>query len=326
LRDLITSDYPKLEILVLDDQSHDRTPEIIRSFAHDGVRFVKGETPPDGWLAKNWAYQQLYAAASGELLVFCGVDISFEPAALRGLVTTMLAKKEAMFCIIPNNEFPAGLDQQNALLLQPLRYAWELCLPRKFFKRPPVLSSCWIVTRKLLDKQGDFSAVASSLTPESHFAGLAAVTEGYSFVQAAAVLGVHSLKTTRDQWDTAVRTRYPQLHKRPEMVFVLSTIELLVFVIPLIVCIVALVHNFWLLAILTVLASIATNTAYTLIVRMTYQRFFLRSIMTLPFAAMLDVYIRHESMWRYEFGSITWKGRNVTFPVMHVIPRLPKLP
>src|SRR4029077_9013676 len=37
LQSLLAGDYPKLEIIVLDDCSQDRTSEIIRRFAHDGV-------------------------------------------------------------------------------------------------------------------------------------------------------------------------------------------------------------------------------------------------------------------------------------------------
>jgi len=41
----LASDYPKLEVLVLDDCSQDDTSEVIRSFAHQGVRFVQGSAP-----------------------------------------------------------------------------------------------------------------------------------------------------------------------------------------------------------------------------------------------------------------------------------------
>ena len=51
----IASDYPKLEIIVLDDCSQDRTAEIIRNFAHDGVRFIQSEDNKDNWLDKNKA-------------------------------------------------------------------------------------------------------------------------------------------------------------------------------------------------------------------------------------------------------------------------------
>jgi hypothetical protein len=58
LTSLLASTYPKLEIIVLDDCSQDkRTPEIIRSFAQSGIRFIAGEIPSDTWLAKNFAYK-----------------------------------------------------------------------------------------------------------------------------------------------------------------------------------------------------------------------------------------------------------------------------
>ena len=42
IESLVASNYPKLEILVLDDCSQDNTPEVIKSFAHKGVRFLSG--------------------------------------------------------------------------------------------------------------------------------------------------------------------------------------------------------------------------------------------------------------------------------------------
>lgn len=64
---LTASEYPKLEILVLDDCSATRqTPAIIKSFARAGVRFVHGEVPDESrWLAKNYAYEQLVHEACG---------------------------------------------------------------------------------------------------------------------------------------------------------------------------------------------------------------------------------------------------------------------
>src|SRR5581483_2264299 len=90
LTSLVGSDYPKLEILVLDDCSQNRqTSDIIRNFAHSGVGFVNGQVPPDNWLAKNYAYNQLAEAASGELILFCGVDTRFQSGSLRGLVGSL---------------------------------------------------------------------------------------------------------------------------------------------------------------------------------------------------------------------------------------------
>jgi len=322
LRALIATDYPKLEILVLDDQSHDRTPEIIRSFAHDGVRFINGKEPPAGWLAKNWAYQRLLDEASGDILVFAGVDARFGKSSLRALVTEMLVTSQQMVSILPTNNVRDDDHRTQSVLLQPARYAWELCIPRQPAKRPAVLSTVWAARRDHLVKQGGFAAVMRNITPESYFAKTAAA---YSFWKADGSLEFTSSKRFREQWDTAVRTRYPQLHKRPELVLLVSFLQAVSLVFPAGMVVVALLARMWPLAMLAATALIIQCMVYSAIVTITYRSFKLRSVAALPIAILLDIIIRHMSMWRYEFSQVIWKERDVTQPVMHVVPHLPPL-
>lgn len=326
LRSLVGSTYPKLEIIVLDDCSQgSRTSDIIRGFAHDGVRFIQGTPNDDDWLAKNWAYEQLFEASSGEIVLFCGVDVQFDPSTLRVLVTALLAKNKRMMSVLPQNTLPNGLRNQLSLLIQPARYAWELCLPRRRFNRPPVLSSCWLAERTLIDRSGAFGAVRQMITPEAYFAKKAIIRDGYSFVRSTPDVLLTSSKSYRDQWLTAVRTRYPQLRKRIEMVFFISLLELALLVAPFGLSVVAAVEAQWLTAGCATVAAIIICIVYSTLVRMAYQQRFISSLGLAPFAALLNVWLRHESLWRYEFGEVTWKGRNICIPVMHVIPRLPEL-
>ncbi len=50
LTEAVASEYSRLEILVIDDCSQDRTPQIIRDFAHDGIRFIQGTELNENWL------------------------------------------------------------------------------------------------------------------------------------------------------------------------------------------------------------------------------------------------------------------------------------
>ncbi len=233
LETLTASDYPKLEIIVLDDCSQNaRTPEIIRSFAQKGVRFLQGDDIKQNWLAKNQAYQQLLDAASGDYIVFAGVDTRFEPESLRRLVEAAMYKNKSMISVIPSNDTLSLFSQSESILLQPVRYAWELSLPRKMFKRPPVLSTCWIIQRKTLQSAGGFAAVSRSIVPESYFARVCAVHDGYSFMQSNEYIGIRSHKATPEQWDTGIRTRYPQLHRRPELVLLITIAEVFGLLLP----------------------------------------------------------------------------------------------
>ncbi|MBC7581525.1 glycosyltransferase [Aeromicrobium sp.] len=326
LESLLASDYPKLEIIVLDDCSQSKhTSDIIRSFAHEGVRFINGKTAPGCWLSKNWAYEQLFEASSGTLVLFCGVDIRFEPTAVRSLLTAQIAKDKRMMSVIPRNAVPRFGKDQLSLLIQPARYAWEFALPRRLFNRPPVLSSCWVAERTLIDRNGSFAAVKNSISPEAYFAKRATRRDGYSFVQSTSSMAITTVKTQTQQWATAVRTRYPQLRRRPENVCLITFIELGLILGALPMLIVAMVQGLVGQAFIATLALTLICLTYAEIVSLTYRQSFVRALFIAPLAVILDVYIRHESLWRYEFGEVSWKGRNVCLPVMRTIPRLPRV-
>jgi glycosyltransferase involved in cell wall biosynthesis len=327
LKSLIASDYPKLEIIVLDDCSQNtRTPEIIRDFAHDGVRFLSGKVPEENWLPKNQAYQQLLDAANGEYVLFTGVDSRYEPQSLRTLVSVQLQKKKSMVSLLPSNAVLASAQQDESLLLQPARYAWELSLPRKLFNRPPVLSTCWIANKKFLKSAGSFAAVSRSVVPESYFARVSVVHDGYSFMQSNEEIGIKSVKVAAEQWNTAVRVRYPQLHRRPELVLLMTLAEACGLLLPFVMAFNSLsADGFNFLSASALVNCLLILYFYGRVVAVTYRKFLMRGFLAAPFAAVADIAVLNYSMLKYEFSEVLWKGRNVCIPVMRAIPRLPKL-
>lgn len=326
LQDCITSllacHYPKLEILVLDDCSQERrTPEIIRSFAHDGVRFIKGREPEQHWLAKNQAYDELARQSSGEYLLFCGVDVRFEPGSLRQIVAYAVEKQKSMVCLMPVNRTPAG----STPLIQPMRYLWELALPRKLFNKPPVLSTAWLITRQSLEESGGFKAARRMVVPEAHFAAQTLRDNRYSFLASGDVFGISSNKTVADQRDTAIRVSYPSLHRRPQTVAVVGVLYAAWIIMPLLVLMYVL-QGALSPAYIVVAATPAVISAvlYGRLLGMAYGKVRIRDIVAFPVAAAMYVGLINYSMYKYEFSEVVWKGRNVCIPVMHVVPSLPK--
>ncbi|HET7059901.1 MAG TPA: glycosyltransferase [Candidatus Saccharimonadales bacterium] len=319
LRSLVASDYPKLEILVLDDCSQNkRTPGIIRDFAQSGVRFVAGQAPPRHWLAKNYAYHQLAAEANGELLLFCGVDTRFQTGSLRSMIEVMSQRRKQMVSFMPRNPVPPSLNIES-LLVQPARYAWELSLPRRLLRRPPVLSTCWLITAQALRGAGGLEAVSHSIAPESYFArSTARHQDGYSFLQSGTAIGLSSAKSLIEQCSTAVRTRYPQLHRRPELVALSVVGELAALVLPFALLVAAGVAHLGILAAINLVTSLLLAGFYSKIVRLTYRQFLSRGLWALPLAAIYDIGLLNYSMWRYEFREVIWKGRNVCVPLLKI--------
>lgn len=320
---LVASDYPKLEILVLDDCSQTKkTPEIIREYAHDGVRFVQGEEPKDSWLAKNQAYAHLTREASGELILFCGVDVRFGRSSLRDLVALMAAKQKPMVCILPWRTD----SQRRFAVTQAMRYFWELVPPRRLFGRPPVLSTCWIIAKDYLKDAGGFEAVARAIVPEAHFARQLIKVDGYSFIRASKSAGIESVKPAAEQRETAVRMRYPQLHKRPENVLLVAGADLVFLLLPfLIVALGFFVSIGQAAQVLALVAAMLLTVTHYRVVQVTRTGGTLAGLITLPYSVLYDLVLLHYSMYKYEFSVVDWKGRNVCVPAMHVIPRLPKV-
>ncbi len=325
LASVTASDYPKLDVIVLDDCSADRTPDIIRSYAHAGVRFIRGSEPSDGWLAKNLAYDRLYTEASGSLLLFCGVDIRFDPSSVRQLVTTMQVRNKIMLSILPQTcmmNKDKGPDRLP--LLQAMRYYWEMVPPRRLFNRPPVLGSCWLIQKTSLQQAGGFDSVRRSIAPEAHFARDAITTDGYSFIRSDGRLKITSEKPLSEQTATAIQTRYPQLHRRPELVMMVAAVEAALLAGPLAVAsyglatlqLVPLVLSMVAFYIQVYVFGCLQQTVFPGVGSAVYAAF-------LP-AVIKDIAMLHYSMYKYEFSKVYWKGRNVCFPVMHVEPHLPK--
>lgn len=324
LQSIIANDYPKFEVIVLDDCSQDKhTPEIIRSFAHDGVRFVQGEPPKDTWLAKNQAYDRLVQESNGEYILFCGVDVRFSPDTIRNLVELLLERQKDMVSILPLHVNGAVQDTS---LVQAMRYWWELVPPRRMFNRPSVMSSCWIIRRDALHKTGGFAAVTRAIVPEAYFAKKLIAYDSYSFIRSSQQLGLTSVKSPTDQRDTAIRMRYPQLHRRPEQVFFVSLLEGVFLLFPFIIAI----AGFWLpingaTHMLAVTASVLLAIAYSVVAVATRVNSLLFSLIAFPIVVAIDLALLQKSMWQYEFSEVYWKGRNVCIPAMHVVPHLPKI-
>jgi hypothetical protein len=95
LEKFLAVEYPRFEVVAVDDRSGDGTAQILEAAAQKDARlkFVRINSLPPGWLGKPHALQQAAEHASGEWLVFTDADVHFSPDLLRR--TVALAQKES---------------------------------------------------------------------------------------------------------------------------------------------------------------------------------------------------------------------------------------
>jgi len=210
-------------------------------------------------------------------------------------------------------------------LIQPIRYWWELALPRRFFAKPPVLSTCWLINRKSLEKLGGFEAIKRSIIPERFFARELIKSDEYSFLRSSGKMDIKTVKKVSSSKETVTRIRYPQLDRRPEYVYLLGVFEILFLVGPVIlVCNLAVVSAN-LLVLFPLAAAVFLAISHMLIIQSTNPTKTIFSIFTYPLIILSDLIFTNVSMYKYEFATVDWKGRNVCTPVMRVYSKLPNI-
>lgn len=99
---LLHSEYPRREVIVVDDRSGDGTGDIVRVMAarsEGALRAIEGEPLPAGWRGKAWACWQGYRAAEGELLLFTDADTRHEESLLGRAVAALEAGRDVLTLI-----------------------------------------------------------------------------------------------------------------------------------------------------------------------------------------------------------------------------------
>jgi hypothetical protein len=93
LETMLALDYPRYEVIAVDDRSADATGAILASAAKQDRRLkpVRVDSLPPGWLGKPHALLRAYEQSCGEWLVFTDADVHFRPYVLRRVIA--LAEK-----------------------------------------------------------------------------------------------------------------------------------------------------------------------------------------------------------------------------------------
>jgi len=104
LRKRCESEYPDLELIVVNDRSTDKTGEIAERIAATDprVHVVHIESLPEGWIGKIYAMHVGAQHARGEWLLFSDADVYVKPGTLKRVIAVCEEKRIDHMAVMPD--------------------------------------------------------------------------------------------------------------------------------------------------------------------------------------------------------------------------------
>lgn len=306
LEKVLASNYPKIEIIVCDDDSVDETSILIKSFAHAGVRFVESKITDEAWLGRNHALDRLIKEASGTYVLFMDVDNNLKTDTITKLTQHLEAKEATMMSVLP----PRFDSYRMSAVFGGLRNYWELIKYSK--NNPPISSSAWMIKRTdFLNDFGGFENYKNAIQPESIFAKKYSKESKYNFLISSNRLGLGYEKRWSSQVETSIRQLYP-LAENSLSKITLYLLGLLVLNAPnlaLLVGIIDLNYNLIYSVVTLHLVPVYTYAVYLKLTR--GKNWFLASLVW-PYLIMQELILFVISILAYKTGKVAWKGRSIS--------------
>ncbi len=310
LASLMQQDYPNFEVLVLDDNSTDKTAEIVQALAAQDprVKLFEGAPLPASWLGKNWACHQLGEKATGEIFIFIDADTRIAPQAVTHTVSWMQHLRLGMlsaFC----HQITKTLPEKLAVpVVNMLVYSY-LPLWLTYHSKAPSLAAAngqWIAfTRSAYQRIGGHRSVRDQVVEDVELSRLAK-RHGEKILAVSAKDEIFSrmYHSAQQVWEGYSKNLFGLMRFKAAPFFIILTLLLVIHIVPYFLVF------FKPLAALA-LAAVAMNVIMRLILAIKFAQPLLASALLHPVGIAYTILIGLNSYRWHRTRKIKWKGRLV---------------
>ena len=312
---LLAQDYPDFQVIVLDDNSTDRTWQILQEFAAKDPKLIliKGKPLPDNWLGKHWACHQLAQVADGELMVYVDADTYHEPGMLRGAAAAIIYEKAALISALPRQIVVSWSE----MLSIPAFYLGMLCgvpLELTRLQRNPllfaILGQFLVFRRDTYDAAGGYAAVRHNVVDDIaigrrvHAMGLK-----YKLLDGDGLVSCRMYSNFEQVWKGLTKSTFATFNFDPYFLTLMWILVIIFFVSPPVVLVIGLAQPQVPVEI-TAMAGIAVflNLVLWTVSHLRFH-FPLYLILIYPFSAIFMTVVALASMILTIQGKALWKGR-----------------
>jgi len=235
---LVKSSYPHLEIIVLDDNSADRTYEIVKRLSdhHPKLKVIKGKKLPGGWNGKNWACHQLSQVARGEWFLFTDADTIHKPSSISTALASAQRRNSVFVSCIPGFITKTWSER---LYFPIIHFVFVALFPFKVmnFSKDSRLSFAMgpflFIERKFYFSWGGYEAIKTEVVDDIAMAKKVKEHEGgISIIDGTKFMDVRFYRNFKEVWNGFSKNSYEALGKAPHLLFALLAACYYLFLYP----------------------------------------------------------------------------------------------
>jgi chlorobactene glucosyltransferase len=310
LTGLCAQTYPNFEIIVLDDHSDDETAAIVRDFAakYPHVRLLDGRPLPLEWTGKNWACQQLSAAATGTIYIFTDADNTHAPHAVEHTVRWMQRYDLSMMSAFPEQRTVTMPEQLAVPVVDMFVYA-GLPLWLTYHSAYPSLAAAngqWIAfTRQAYIELGGHLSVRKHVVEDIELSR-AVKQRGFRMITTAGTGTVfcRMYSSFDEVWNGFTKNLFGLVGYNTIGFFALMTMLFITCILPYFT--VWFADYRWIS-----LGAIVLNMALRLLIALKYKHPILPSVVLHPVGIGFVIAIGINSLRNVKRGKIQWKNRDI---------------
>jgi hopene-associated glycosyltransferase HpnB len=324
---LLAQDYPgQFSIILVDDQSSDRTGEIAQEVARsldkaDQLTVLSGKSLPSGWSGKLWALEQGIQSATSQgrnpsYFLFTDADIEHHPTNLKALVTKAEQEKLALTSLMVLLRCESFWEK---FLIPAFVFFFQKLYPFSWVNNPQrqmaaAAGGCLLIRQEALQKIGGIASLRGALIDDCSLAQKVKALPSSDRPTAIwlgltdSTMSLRAYDSLATIWNMIARTAYTQLHYNPFLLLATLLGMTLVYLMAPIAVAIGLITSHALLVGVAILTWLLMAIAYLPTLKL-YRLGPVWSL-SLPLIAFLytlmtlDSALRH---WRGQGGG--WKGR-----------------
>jgi len=169
-RSVLASDYPNIELLLVNDRSRDGTLEIMQRLAAEDsrIKVISLSELPPGWTGKTHAMSRATREASGEILLFTDADAVMRPDTLSRALNYFLTNTLDMLSLLPGFTRRGFIeDAVHPHLAMGLAFFYPLTEVNDPGKPAGLASGCFImIDAKMYEHIGTWERFRTELTED----------------------------------------------------------------------------------------------------------------------------------------------------------------